>query len=535
MLYFIPAWYKQNNWSENEQVWYRRRLKSEFDETIKQITLFHRNVKVDYQIMNLAFSPNFRHFLHRQGMFRAPYWSLFDAISQVRRTKVAILSYEDIKWPSGVEFVYSPFAIVAYLKGEKYAKVEFGEDGNPITIDMFADGKISRKNFYDDRGFVASSIVYEDGKEQYQDFLMENGIWKIREHFTDGHVDINPNYPNYDMVSNEEIQEIKFQKQFYSSLEELIREVLHRFIQLTNEKDQFFVAAHALHIPVLTDSLRGKNMVLTFFENRYDYAKLEDIQDFMKQSRVIVTDSKNTSQLIRENSKMKGLSITDISPYDTRMDFGISQQLKVQNILVPVDGMEESELEKVIVKLSEYLLQNELARVHLFSRNATWGYENSLKELVVSALTRYGFDNRWAIPEDERMKDTNNIEINQDGEETKIPQRFFIDVCVDERTISKCINEQRVILDLRKTTDVFVFITAISKGVPRISLLKDQFLEHKENGYLINDYNEIKESISYYLDNMENWNSALVACYEIGKEYTTTHLIDSWRKVLELD
>ena len=36
MLYFIPAWYKQNMWCENEQQWYMRRLKSEFDETIKQ-------------------------------------------------------------------------------------------------------------------------------------------------------------------------------------------------------------------------------------------------------------------------------------------------------------------------------------------------------------------------------------------------------------------------------------------------------------------------------------------------------------------
>ena len=46
MLYFVPAWYKQNKWCENEQVWYSRRMKSEFDETIKQITLFHRNVDV---------------------------------------------------------------------------------------------------------------------------------------------------------------------------------------------------------------------------------------------------------------------------------------------------------------------------------------------------------------------------------------------------------------------------------------------------------------------------------------------------------
>ena len=83
MLYFIPAWYKQNMWCENEQQWYMRRLKSEFDETIKQITLFHRNVDRPYRILVLGYSPNFRHFLHRQGMYRSKYWSCFDAIAQV--------------------------------------------------------------------------------------------------------------------------------------------------------------------------------------------------------------------------------------------------------------------------------------------------------------------------------------------------------------------------------------------------------------------------------------------------------------------
>ena len=82
----------------------------------------------------------------------------------------------------------------------KYAQVEFGEDGNPISIDMFEDGKICRRNYYDDRGFVSSTVIYENGIEQYQDFLMENGIWKIREYKNDGHVVVNPTCPDYDVV-----------------------------------------------------------------------------------------------------------------------------------------------------------------------------------------------------------------------------------------------------------------------------------------------------------------------------------------------
>lgn len=231
MLYFIPAWYKQNMWCENEQQWYMRRLKSEFDETIKQITLFHRNVDRPYRILVLGYSPNFRHFLHRQGMYRSKYWSCFDAIAQVRRKKVAVLSYHDIKWPKGLEFVYSPFSIIALQGDVKYAQVEFGEDGNPISIDMFEDGKICRRNYYDDRGFVSSTVIYENGIEQYQDFLMENGIWKIREYKNDGHVVVNPTCPDYDVVPDAksgkagEPVEIRFTKAEYDSLEAVIEEV----------------------------------------------------------------------------------------------------------------------------------------------------------------------------------------------------------------------------------------------------------------------------------------------------------------------
>ena len=41
MLYFVPAWYKENSWIENEQQWYRRRMKSEFVERFPELSLFY--------------------------------------------------------------------------------------------------------------------------------------------------------------------------------------------------------------------------------------------------------------------------------------------------------------------------------------------------------------------------------------------------------------------------------------------------------------------------------------------------------------
>ena len=519
MLYFIPAWYKKNKWVENEQRWYIRREKSEFDETIKQITLFHRNVKLPYQILLLSFSPNLRHFLHRQGMYRASYWSCFDAIQQIHRSKIAILSYKDIMWPQGVEFVYSPFAIVAFLRGQKYATINFGDDGNPISIVMYENNEICRKNYYDDRGFIGATAIYQDGEEIYRDILMENGTWKMRLFQQDGHVEINPATPVYDVSNQGETQTRTFKNLYYDAMDDVIREVLDAYLMTSQPDDKFFVAAHPLHMAVVQETLHHREVILTFFEQRYPMDQLHKIESFIYSAGYIIADSVQTENAICKNLAQVPPRMMNISPYDTRIDFGISAQLKVQNILLPIDGIAQNEFVQILVEVASYLQKNNLARLHLFSRNGSWGYEDKIKAEVLQILTKAGYEETWILG-------------GMDQNEETCTQRIYVDICVDERTISKCINEQRVILDLRQKTDVYVFITAISKGVPRISMSEDEYLIHGGNGYLIADDTQIQPALSYYLDNFENWNAALVACYDIGQKYTTNVLLESWRKVL---
>ncbi len=518
MLFFIPAWYKENTWNEDEQIWYVRREKSELDETIKQITLFHRNVKQDYHVLVLGYSPNLRHFLHRQGMFRASYWSCFDAIAQIRRRKVSVLSYHDMAWPEGTEFVNSSFAVLAFINGEKYAKVEFGEDGNPISIDMYKEGVICRRNFYDDRGFVSSTVIFENGKEKYQDFLTENGTWKLRLFYSDGHVCVNPLSPSYDIEDGSTVYEILFSKPEYASMSDVVEEVLTEYVKCATKDDRFFVAAHPLHMEVLKHCLQKERYIVTFFEDRFDYENINQIRDFLIKAEYIITDSKLTSIDVKRRVGERHLNIMDIPPFDSRVDFGVSRELKVQNILVPIDGIEKSLCGNIILQVADYLKKNEFARAHLFSRDACLSRNDKCKEELADFLQKNGFEKEWVIKSSD----------NPDREKV----RFFFDICVDERDVSKCINEQRVILDLRKKMDVYMFITAISKGVPRISMQKDQFFEHMKNGYQIDDCSQIQPALSYYLDNFENWNAALISCYELSQKYSTDVLLASWRKVL---
>lgn len=535
MIYFIPAWYKENKWCENEQSWHARKMYSEFDETIKQIQLVHRNLHATYRILLLPYSPNFRHFLHRQGMYRVNYWSCFDAIQQVKRKKISTLSFHDLKWPEGIEFVYSPFAIVAFLYGKKYAKIEFGEDGNMIAVDMYENEVICRRNYYDDRGFVSCTIVYKEGQPEHQDFLGEDGIWRVRNYFCDGHCEINPKYAKYTIHTIGSVIDSAYLQERYPSLESVINEVFGKYVYYNNTgNDKFFVAIHKTHMNLLKNCLHDKCIISTVFEKRYPYEELNNIRDFIAKSQYLITDSKEVSKQIKGiigyDPKQDKCIIKDISPYDARADFGISQQLNVQNILVPVDGIDDIKLEQIIVECAEYMAGNALARVHIFSRSTDWGFESKITEKIAKILERNGYDSRWMIPDAKQVESENPV----DADEEKVEIRFFINRTIDERNISKCINEQRVILDMRNTVDIFLFITALSKGVPRISFMKDEFLLHKRTGYYLTDLSMIHEVLSYYLDNMEIWNQALIENYELGLKHTTDVLVEAWKEVLEI-
>lgn len=337
--------------------------------------------------------------------------------------------------------------------------------------------------------------------------------------------------------------EMRFTKAEYDSLEAVIEEVFASYVNLTRQNDNFFVAMHPLHIRVAEHVLKGKRIIATFFENRFDFTQTSLAADFLEHAENIITDSDYTTKLIMENlgavnNKPLRLHITDIPPYDTRMDFGISSQLRVQNILVPVDGLTEDAFARIIKGLADYLTINDLARVHFFTRDASWGHEDAIKNDTVKLLDSMGYDSRLVTGDGEAAlgfggSGADVFAENELGDiEKTVEQRFFVDVCVDERDISKCINEQRVILDMRGTMDVFVYVTAISKGVPRISLSADQFLVSGKNGMVIDDFSDIGRSLTYYLDSFENWNQALVECYELGQKYTTSVLLKKWRKVL---
>lgn len=526
MLYFIPAWYQKNTWCENEQIWYVRRMHTEFDDTVKQIQLFHRSKAFPYQIILLSFAPNFRHFLHRQSVYHAPYWSCFDAMQSVKRKRPMVLSFHNLKWPENIEFVYTPFVAIALLRGEKYAQIEFGEDGNPIQIDLFQNGKVSRRNIYDDRGFVSATILYQDEKPVYQDYLMENGTWKIRQFWKDGHVEINPKHSEYLLVYQEKEQTRKFSRFSYESLDQVIFEVLASYLRLTDKKDIFCAAMHERHTTVLNEALKGRKMILSFFADRCRIGKKIKTVEMIQRADYIIADSKENLRRIRREGNASAKNAANITPYDSRTDFGISRQLDVQKILVPTDGIQEELFRELVRILGRYVSEHEAAQVHLFTRNAAIDRKRNLLSQARQYLQEAGLSEGLASEEPERHAAENNLD------ENPVAVKFYVEQCVDELAVSKCMREQRIIVDLRKAPELYLQITAISIGIPQIVRTKTEFVAHGKNGIVLKDMDKLGEALSHYLDGMANWNEAMVHSYEIGKKYTTERLMEKWKEVI---
>lgn len=526
MLYFIPAWYQKNEWNESEMNWYVRRMHTEFDDTVKQIQLFHRSKAYPYQIMLLSYAPNFRHFLHRQGVYHAPYWSCFDAMQEVSRKQATVLSFHSLNWPEDIEFEYTPFVVVAYLHGEKYAQVEFGEDGNLILIDLYGKGIIQRRNYYDDRGFVSSTVLYQDGVLSHQDYLTEKGLWKLRK-YSDGHVVVNPKSPKFVIVHNGKKEEITYKKTEYDNLEQVISEVVSAYVAKTEKDAIFCMAMHERHTKMLQNVLKDKKLIMSFFGERYDLEKHEDAKELIERANYLIADSQENVENIQNRLGKKLDNIVDITPFDSRVDFGISQQINVQKILVPVDGIQDHVFDELIKQLGIYLQKNENAQIHLFTRMANYGRSTQLLAKVRDILEKADLEPEWAV----EIKGSNKAENRL---EEGVPVRFFVETCVDELSVSKCMREQRIIVDMRQhVIELYLRITGISVGIPQIVYMPTQFVEHGKNGMVLKDMNRLVEKLDYYLGSLSNWNEAMVYSYEMGQNFTTRRLVDKWKEVID--
>jgi accessory secretory protein Asp1 len=540
MIYFIPAWYYKNQWREREEVWYNPGTSAEADDTVKEIQLFYRRGLYPLRLLILSFAPNFRHFLHRQGLIHVDYWSVFDAMQCVRRKQVNSFSYYDLAWPQGTEFHISPFSVSASLHGERIAVVHFGEGGNMIRIHSYQKDCLVSENSYDDRGFIASIRYFDHGQVIREDYLDDQGNLRFMV-FSDGRVEINPNFPFYEIPDGKNWTQIPYSSLQYPDLQTAIREVFLSYLDQLDSESVFCIANHDLHAGLLQEVLAGRKTIVTVFEDRKCFGRSQDALNLMRKADRIVTDSQENEEEVRQvlsemeafDSKNSDIStadlntenrITSITPFSVNHEDSYCLTLPVKNLLLPVDLLSEDEFFQAILFLASYLKDHSKVRVHLFTRSTDYLIEGKILNQVEEILQGASYPLSWCYEDSSSAE--NAIDQNKGG------QRFFVDVCRDSMSIHRCMQKMRILADLSRRPDQFLQVSAVSLGIPQVCKEETRFLENRKNGLILRKTEDLPQALSYYLDSLPHWNEARVEAYRLGDQYSMDHIQKSWKEVI---
>ncbi len=535
MYHFIPSWYEENTWNAQYVPWYQETSASTFDDTVNQIRMF-RDAGEETELICLAYMPNLRRFLHRENIYPIPFWSAFDELQDVRWEKPAVLSYEELPWPIHVEWVYEPENVLAYNEGQLYASVEFEESGALCWVQFYEsyEGKtvLKRRDIYDDRGFRSSMIWYRKGEPWRQEYYSPEGTLRFYEDLrTKEVVRLFPRMLKEERhgAGGRELRTgwrpKNMEPVHYRCMADLIREAVREFVYTKWERELYVIASSPQHNRMLVDILQQcgeQDVALSFFGDRFDLSDTEELLRDTADAMLVVTDTQMAARRIQD-AGVPEQKIYDISPFDTRLSLGKSQQIKELKVFMPLDGLDGVYRRKALQQVFEYMERNEdvvlLAGVRAGNREE----QETLKEQMQAILAESGIT-------DLEIRNSSSEEEKAETEETAKRERIVMTPYRSENDLIRILYDVRLIVDVRDQPDLYLQIAGISSGIPQVNYRFTRYVQHQKDGYIIENINYITGALEYYLDGLANWNEALVYCVQEVSQHTGGQLVDQWKQ-----
>ena len=519
MYYFVPSWYaSEESWKMPSRVWYRVGKESEFDDTVNHISMF-KSGGVDVGIISLGYGPQSRYFLHRQGIWPIEYWNAFDRLQSVSGDTPCTFSYRDLNWPEDIEWVYTPFIVAGYLDGELYAEVEFGQHGNLLLINLFSKGTKSATMYMDDRGFVSSIMKWDEGKPVEQGFFNKKGLLQF-----------SVSYPEKSVVV-ERTADYRTRQRKYSSIDDLLMEVLEeKMSRIDRKTDVVHIAADERHDQMVMEAAKGCIMVLSFYGERYDIEKKEQLKKDALAANLIITDTEKLASRIKEQTDISSARIMDISPFDTRLSLGKSQQIRELKVFFPQDGMTEPIRSRGIMQMLSLLQEDERIKLIVGTKDTQESAITRLREEMKEKAASLEGTKIYVYDEaDKVVPGENDV---QEEEKRRAPQ-IYVQPYTNESDIMAILKDIRLIVDIRDNPDQYIQIAGISVGIPQINYLTTRYIDDQKNGYMIHNIAHLKEAMSYYLVGLAHWNEALVYCVSQAEKYSADTLVAKMRELIE--
>lgn len=506
-------WYSATNAS------FETAMNANFDDGVSLLRMFQQS---DQKTMLVVFnySPYLRSFLYAQQLQYDNCYNLFDDIQNLSQQAQQKIAITDFGFPKGVELYYTPYLINAYLNGNLYAQVKFTHWSDVCAITYFENDKKTYQHVLDDRGFISSVIVYQNGQEHYQDYLDNTGTWVMREYLHEDNksVHIHPQHLP------------KFSKSVYKDMSELVSEKIRSFLKnmvssRSNDNNIFVVSANEQH-NAFFEQVKDKAIVIfSLFGNRYPLDNAQQLEKLLSGTPFFVIDS--IQRLHKQSevlNQIKMPSFFEMPPYNTQLKLGHSQRKKEQIIYINFDSVPENLLFDVLYRVFELMFENEWYDLIIGTNHDSYGKLDDMKNAVQDILAHHS---QWQ----ERLiivnKDNNPTDITIGDDE---PPRPRIDLIINHNELELIANLKyvRVVVDLGVPADVLTQITALSVGIPQINLYESPYVKHLENGYILDGIEALQDAIGYYFNHLHHWNESLVHTVTRMEAYASGEIVDFW-------
>ena len=492
-----------------------------FDDTMNLLQMLQPAGK-DSRILVLNYSPHIRTLCYQEKIEPAGMWNLFDSLQGLTDVLPRKLGLDDLKWPQGAEFFYTPFLVDVYLNQNHYAQINFSQTGNIFDMIYFKNNQMGHRLVFDDRGIVSSVIYFENNQPDHQDYLNPQGQWQFREFLT---------RDNHQVLVNPEVQEA-FAKNVYSDIEELIKEKLDQYLSsaLTRD-DMLIVSANPQHNHLFHKAKRHYNLTFSFFAERYPIENREEILEDLQGTPFFIVDSFSKVQKMDELiGKAQLPPYYEVAPYDIRLQAEESQQEKPATVYVNVDTLPEEYLQTVFRTIFDMMLEKEWMKLLIGTQSL-----ESERVVFIRQFVKEYLLNKLALEEKTSIHGGINS-IDQKAtfdNEKNFRERMEFRTFHSSAEMAKMMKDVRVILDLGNPADMLVQIAGLSRGIPQINLYSSSYVKHGENGSIITDISNLKNVILYYLTDIE----LAYKCKEHSsskiEQYKKGEIIEMWKNTIK--
>ncbi|MGV2929023.1 accessory Sec system protein Asp1 [Macrococcus capreoli] len=510
MKYFIPAWYSDVSWWRDKAMpHFHRKQQSEFDDMISLLNMYKQH-QSDFQVIQLNYHPDFRSFMHRNHLYEARYWSVFDEIQGFTHMTPQPIDFTDLGWPDGTEFIYTAHYIKAIVNADKYYHVYFNQQGFLVWVESYEMDVLVRRYIFDDRGMLSSIRLFESGEQVEIHYLSIVGDTVLIEYIESGKVVVTPEY--YD----------SFKRNAYDCMNDLIEERFSQYVKAhLHEDDQVIVSSDARHNDIIKRHTTRTKVAYSLFTKRN--AMDQDISTLhINHAKKWIVDTEFNERKLLDYKFMSGLDvdILRITPFDANAMKSKSNEMYYNYIGIMTDDLSHDELAVMMTEIEHYLKANKHVKFMLISRSA-----DLYQDVLHREMARI---NQYFI---EQERDFEDFIAQQIIEKEKIKYKRV----PFEKDLLGVINELRLIVDLSAMPDLYLQIKSIGAGIPQVNRVLTDYITVGINGVLIDKMTDLPYAFDYYLGQLKPWNHAYTHSLQLVEKYSSKNIIESIDRFIEGD